>query len=267
MMFDRKINLVVGLTTFDTQWLRVSVPALSKLRQKIMLIIYNDNPCVRIARRQIRRMGYRGALRVINGDKNLGTMRARCRIADAVRGMRRRPEWITFVDDDDILTNAVVPNVSDDVFAVIQDSVEFHGRVADLLRISECPESIACMDENIVRTRPNVGFAGMIVRTSAMIYFADIMQGAWDAVAQIDAEFDFRPPADIAMWTLVQRAARRANPNATPIYMDGVNYVKNNLDAAAVKYGMAPNVGRGADTRAARIIARYAELFDAAAAK
>ena len=265
-MFDRKINLVVGLTTFDTQWLRVSVPALAKLRQKIMLIIYNDNPCVRVTRRQIRRLGYRGALRVINGDKNLGTMWARCRIADAVREMRRRPEWITFVDDDDILTNAVVPNVADNVFAVIQDSVEFHGRVADLLRISQCPGTINCMDENIVRTRPNVGFAGMIVRTSAMIYFADKMRDAWGAIAKIDAEYDFRPPTDITMWTLVQRAARQINPNATPIYMDGVNYVKNNLDAGAVKYGLAPNTGRGADTRAARIIARYAELFDAASA-
>jgi len=267
MLRRKKFDIAVGLTTYDTQWLRVSVPPLGKLRGKILLIIYNDNPNVRITTRMIRGLGYRGALRIINGAANVGTIAARCRIADEISKMRHCPEWITYVDDDDILTNAVVPCVADDVFAVIQDSVAFRGRVADLFRISDAPECISEMDDRTVRARPNVGFAGMIIRTSVMIKFAKIMRGLSDAIAQIDAESDVRPPADAAMWTLVQGYARRVRPDAHAIYMDGVNYIKNELDANVAKYGRAANTGRGAAARTARVIARYAELFDAAMAE
>ena len=73
----KKNNIIVGLTTFDNEMLRVSVPMLGKIRQKFTLVIYNDNPMTTITRRQIRRLGYCGDLRVINTNENMGLFRAR----------------------------------------------------------------------------------------------------------------------------------------------------------------------------------------------
>ena len=83
-MFTRNIDLVVGLTTFNNDMLRLSVPALSRLNGRFYLVVYNDNPTTTVSRRDIRRLGYRGRLRVINGTENIGVLRARMAIINAV---------------------------------------------------------------------------------------------------------------------------------------------------------------------------------------
>ena len=65
-MFKRKTQILVGLTTFYNEYLHVSVPALARLGRRFTLIIHNDNPDTRVSRRQIRRLGYRGKLHIIN---------------------------------------------------------------------------------------------------------------------------------------------------------------------------------------------------------
>ena len=65
-MMHKKSNIVVGLTTFDNEMLRISVPAIGRMHQKVTLIIFNDNPTTTITRRQIRKIGYSGDLQIIN---------------------------------------------------------------------------------------------------------------------------------------------------------------------------------------------------------
>ena len=106
----KKSNIVVGITTFNNEMLRVSVPWIGKIRQKFTLVIYNDNPMATITRRQIRRLGYCGDLIIINSDENVGQFRARMAIVDTAREIH--PKWIIFCDDDDILSDTDIPNVA-----------------------------------------------------------------------------------------------------------------------------------------------------------
>ena len=68
-MMRRKPNIIVGLTTFNNEMLRISVPALGKIRQKFTLIVHNDNPMTTVSRRQIRKLGYCGDLQIINANR------------------------------------------------------------------------------------------------------------------------------------------------------------------------------------------------------
>ncbi len=262
-MWRTKSNLVVGLTTFDTEWLRVSIPALGKLREKIFLVIYNDNPCVRVARRQIRRLGYRGPLHIINTTDNVGVMFARCAIANAVRNLKLKHEWIVFVDDDDILINGIVPNVSNDIFAIVQNSMTVRNRVATLLKIMESNDCTPD-DENIILNRPNMCFGGLLIRLSEFLRMTDILKSVRSEIKSLDDDADYRPPVDAIMWAMLQKSAYKSNGCAAPIYMNSVNYIKNALDINTYKYGRAPIVGRGVQSRVSRIISRYMAVFDAA---
>ena len=140
-MMRRKPNIIVGLTTFNNEMLRISVPALGKIRQKFTLIVHNDNPMTTVSRRQIRKLGYCGDLQIINANENVGELRARLAIIDAAQALN--PDWIIFCNDDDIMTDIEIPNVSDDNFAIIQNAIILRHRVGDLLRAMECATDIS----------------------------------------------------------------------------------------------------------------------------
>ena len=134
-MFGKKYNLVVGLTTFDVNMLCISVPALGKLDKKFLLIVHNDNPTVTITRHQIRKLGYRGDVRIINSAENVGTFMARMAIVSAALRDAPSATWVVFCDDDDILTDIDIPHVSSDNFAVVRNMAIVRHRVSDLLRV------------------------------------------------------------------------------------------------------------------------------------
>ena len=258
----KKSNIVVGITTFNNEMLRVSVPWIGKIRQKFTLVIYNDNPMATITRRQIRRLGYCGDLIIINSDENVGQFRARMAIVDTAREIH--PKWIIFCDDDDILSDTDIPNVADDNFAIIQNSIILRHRVDNLLRVMDNPTDFDIDGENVELVRPHMGLAGTPVRASVLFGLAKILPDMYDTIARIDEKFEFYPPVDAMMWNFVNIYARHINPNAVPIYMDKINYIQNKIDTARMKYGRLAQPARSVDDHYHRAIAKYnAVLHDA----
>lgn len=255
----KKNNIIVGLTTFDNEMLRVSVPMLGKIRQKFILIIYNDNPMTTITRRQIRRLGYCGDLRVINTNENMGLFRARMEIVNAAHDLDAG--WIIFCDDDDLLMDIEIPNVSDDNFAIIQNALILHHRVGDLLRAMNNPSEIDVDGENVELARPYVAMAGTPVRADILFGVAHMDSGFYDAIKKLDDKLEFVPPVDAMMWRFVNAYAHHMNANCAPIYMDKIGYIKNKLDTVRMKYGRLTRPARNVDEHYRRVLDKYDAIF------
>ena len=263
-MMHKKNNIVVGLTTFDNEMLRISVPAIGRMHQKVTLIIFNDNPTATITRRQIRKLGYSGDLQIINSDENLGEFRARMAIVDAARDLK--PDWFIFCDDDDMLIDAEIPNVSDDNFAIIQNAVVLRHRVVDLLRAIDNPFDIDPDGENVVLMRPHLGMAGTPIRSDVLFELFDVCNTVFDAIKNLDNKLEFVPPVDAIMWNFINIYARHRNPNAVPIYMDKTNYIKCDIDTNRIKYGRVRRPVRNVAEQLHRVTEKYNAVLNAALA-
>jgi len=265
-MLCGKINIVVGLTTFQNEMLRISVPTLGKLHQKFLLIIHNDNPATTLSRRQIRRLGYRGPLQIINATENVGMLRARMAIVNAVAKSKHHPEWIIFNDDDDMLTNLDVPRANSDTFAIIQNMLVLQHRMLDLFRAMDAPCEIVPDGENIILDKPHIGFAGTLIKTDILIGLCNALSEIMPDIENIDANLDYRPPTDAMMWSALNIYARHVNPNAIPIYMDRINYISVNTDTAVMKYGRVAYPARNVSEHYNRALSRYDAALRAAIA-
>lgn len=263
-MIRKKANLVIGLTTFNNEMLRISVPALGKFAQKFTLVIHNDNPVTTVSRRQIRRMGYCGDLHIINSTQNVGLMRSRMAIVQEIRNIGINPDWFIFCDDDDILVNIDMPDVSNENFAVIQNAIAIRHRMGDMLRAMDSPTDIDPDGENIIFMRPNIGFAGNIIRGTVMFGLNRILQNISDAILQIDDSLEYMPPTDAIMWAFVNIYAKHVNQNSAPIYMDKIGYIKNELDTARMKYGRLARPVRNPNEHYRRAIAKYTAILNSA---
>ncbi len=266
-MLSRKNNIVVGLTTFHNEMLNISVPALGKLGRKFLLIVFNDNPVTTVTRRQIRNLGYRGDLQIINSDDNVGTMRARMAIVNAAVKTKPRPDWVIFNDDDDMIINLDdAPDVSTDTFAVLQNSIILRNRIYTLMQAISNPDACQPDGTDIILDSPHVGFTGTLMRLSVLETFVRVANDALPQLAGIDEKLSFRPPLNKIMWNFVVAVARAQNPNTAPIYMNKVNQIITDLDAAQTKYGRARVAKRGGDA-ITRVMAKYDAVFaDAIAA-
>lgn len=259
-MFKKKSPIVVGITTVFNECLRISVPAVSRLGRNVVLVIYNDNPDTKVSKRQIRRLGYRGRLHIINGDKNIGQLRARLGIVNAVRQYKMDVKWIVLVDDDDVLVNADVPNVAENNFAILQNMVVLRTRLVDVLRIMRDVTDYSVDNENVYMVRPHMGLAGTLVRMDYMADLADVLAKCDGQIAEIDASLGIRPPVDVMMWAALNIVARDKNEFSAPIYMDRVNYIAIDLDTAREKYGMRLPTGKNAGTQVRNAIERYVHV-------
>lgn len=255
-MFTKNSRIVIGLTTYDTEYLAVSVPGLARLGAGHTLIIHNDNPATRVTRRQIRKLGYRGRLRIINSKHNLGTLHARMAILDFVHSHRIGGQWFIFVDDDDILLNLDVPDVSPNVFAIIQNMVVIRTRMIDALRVMSCPSNYTVDNENVCMVRPHVGMAGTLVRMSAIMRLRDVLHDAHTRISDVFAGISYRPPVDMVMWSGLNIVAHYDNECAVPIYMDCTNYIALDLDTSPTKYGMPLQPARNAAAQIMRVVTR-----------
>ena len=236
-MLKKPKHLVIGLTTFNTELLAISVPGLVKLGKKFILIIHNNNPQARVSRRQIRHLGYRGHLIIINSPRNLGLLGARLAIISRIEFEQISSEWMIFCDDDDLLINSEIPNVDENNFAIIQNSIILRHRIIDLLRIMNNPSCYTIDNENVVLDKPHLGIAGTLVRTRVMIGMKNILETVRDKISEISDSLNYLPPTDAVMWSWLNIYATHINPGAAPIYMDKQNYVITNLDSAQTKYG------------------------------
>lgn len=253
-MFSHKNRIVIAITTFNTEMLNISVPAIAKLGRKFLLVIHNDNPNARVRRRDIRKMGYGGRLRIINSDANIGLWRARLRILDTIP---RKYHWIIFVNDDDVLTRATIAPARENDFAIIQNGMMIIRRISDMMRASRHPDEIVADGQNIVIMRPHVGIAGTPVRINVMRGAARVIRAAGDAIDKIGNDLEFRPPIDAMMWYAVCEYAHMAHPNMHPIFMNQTNYIINRIDTDAEKYGR-----RGVtQSRATRFTERAMERY------
>ena len=256
-MFDKRTRIIVGMTTLYSEYLGISIPGLARLGKKFTLIIYNDNPDTKVKKSYIRRLGYRGKLYIANGGHNIGQLRARLAIVDFVRKKKLNADWFIFVDDDDILANIVIPNVSKNNFAIIQNMAVVRTRLIDVLRVARNATNYTIDNENIYLVRPHVGLAGTLVRYSAILRMADVMNNALQSISDVDESLTFRPPVDMMMWSALNIIARHDNERATPIYMDTINYIATDVDTCPTKYGMNIQPAKNPTQQISRAIARY----------
>lgn len=265
-MLKKSARVIVGLTTFYDEYLGVSIPGLAQIKGKFILVVYNDNPDVRITKKQIRKLGYRGRLYVINGTHNVGQLRARLAILEFVRKHKIKSDWFVFVDDDDILTNLNIPDVSENNFAIIQNMVVMRTRLIDVLRAVRNNTNYTIDNENVYLVRPHVGLAGTLARFTTIMQLGEILTNALQDLSDVDESLSFRPPVDMMMWSALNIIARHDNGCATPIYMDTINYIASDIDTCSVKYGMKLQPTKNATQQIQRAIARYDAVVRAALA-
>ena len=256
-MFRTKTNFIVGLTTYNTENLEISVRGLAQLNKEFVLIVCADNPDKKVTKKQIRSLGYKGPLHIINNQYNVGTLNARLAILKAVRERKINAEWFIFVDDDDILTNIDTPVVSQDNFAIVQNMVVLRTRMIDVLRVMKKPADYTVDNENVFLVRPHIGITGTLIRINIALRMLDVMNDAQQEISDINERLSFRPPVDMMMWSALNIIAQHDNQNATPIYMDRVNYIATDIDTAPTKYGMRLQPTKNAKQQIEQTIAKY----------
>ncbi len=261
-MVGGKHNLCVGLTTFDNDMLRISIPALGRVRRKFLLVIHNDNPATIITRRQIHALGYRGDMLIINSEENIGLFRARLEIIRTVAAMRGTPEWIMFADDDDIIASLDMPdNPPDDRYMIIQNTLTIHHRMADVVRAMNDADELFVDGQNITTTRQIDTFAGTIYRIGILIDFINTVTPAIQELENTMRRASFVPPVDKIMRALVDMFAFFVHPTLLPIFMNRDNYIAIKIDSAPNKYGRAARPARNPDAAYTRIIEKCEEIF------
>ncbi len=256
-MFGTKAQFIVGLTTYYTENLNISVRALSRLDKNFVLIVHADNPEQKITKKQIRALGYKGALYIINSQYNVGTLNARLAILNAIRERKLNAEWTIFVDDDDVLINLNIPSVSQENFAIIQNMVVLRTRLIDVLRVMNNPKNYTIDNENVFLIRPHVGITGTLIRTDMALHMADAFNNANQEISDINERLTFRAPIDMIMWSVLNIVAQHYNPNAKPIYMDSVNYIATDIDTTPTKYGMRLLPTKNAKQQIEQTIEKY----------
>lgn len=256
-MFRKKNNVIIGLACFNREMLKISIPAIARIKSRFILIIHNDNPATTIGPRDIRELGYGGPLHIINAAKNIGLRAARLRILDAATNSFPDTQWIIYVDEDDVLLSADMPVVAPNNFAVIQNRLDIKSRISDLMRAAAAPETLAPDGDGIVLIQPSLGIRGTAIRINIMRGVANLLHAADVRIREIDDSLEYRPPVDAMMWHALNIYANCTNPDATPIYMDCVNYISNGIDSGAIKYGRTGMPQNNAPAQLAHAMARY----------
>ena len=263
-MFRIKSRVIVGLTTYYNENLIISLSGLKRLKQCATLIIHNDNPDTKVTKRQIRRMGYRGKLHIINCAYNNGPLGSRLAIIEFVKKHKIKADWFMFADDDDIVLNLDVPKIENNHFAIIQNMAVIRTRLIDVLRIIKDANNFTIDNENIYLVRPHMGMAGTLVRKDDILRLGTILGQARQEISDVDEGLNFRPPVDMLMWSALNIIARHDNDKTTPIYMDTLNYIATDIDTAPMKYGMQIQPQKNPQQQILSAIAKYDTVVRAA---
>lgn len=231
-MFRGKVHTVIGLTVYHTECLMLSVPALSRLSHDFMLIICNTNPAHTVTVRDIRKLGYGGRVHIINSDTETDLIRARLDILDAVPKIAPNAQWITFVNDTDVLSHLHVPDVLPNNFAVIQSAVLVDDNILDVLRVMNSVDWRALDDKNLRVMQPYMGLSGTLVRMVAAHQMGLVLHRVYDGVSTVCGDMYNIMVADAVMLAVLNHVVRSADSTAVPIYMDTVNLMRINLRGA-----------------------------------
>ncbi len=224
-MFRKSADIIIGLTTRYNEYLGMSIPALARIKRKIILIIHNDNPETKISKRQIRKLGYRGKLHIINSDSNVGKLRSRLAILDFVAQKKLKAKWFIFTNDDDVLLDIKIPRVSNDIFAVIQNIVVVKQQLNNVLRIMKSPTDYVIDNENVCMLRPSIGMKGTAVRLALALDMGRVLNDNIADFLNTNEPLGVGVPVDMLMWSALNIIAHEKNPNTMPIYMDSVSCI------------------------------------------
>jgi hypothetical protein len=233
------MNFIIGLTTFDLENLRISLPKLNEFADRIFLIIHNDNPEFVLTPERVKKYGFDGELCIINNSTNEGPYKARINIIKKAQELARPEPWFIFADDDDLLLDLTPPD-SPSVAALQQNMIFIRRRMIDLLKILENSANYTIDGENITVEAPHIGIVGTIFNTGDLIRFNNTLYPSLDAIRAVDNSFPYRAPEDIVMWfcfmmflggSMDSRASGRVH------YRNRTNYAAALLDFTPGKYG------------------------------
>jgi hypothetical protein len=260
-MFKRKNNLALVMTVFDTDALRISLPPLHRLERFCTLVIYNDNPNQIINRRTIRRMGWHGVLHIINSDKNTGEFESRFNAVKEMRKLKIACDWVMFIDQDDVLLDACVPAVSENIFAVVQNATVLNDNITDMFKITpNWANGTECG-----KTRPNFEITGTIIRRTVLDEFTDLMVDILPKLYRDLRHTRYRVPIAQLMWLSLKEFMQVRHPEMMPIYMNRTNYVAIKMGHAAVKYGRRTPMGKTAQVAISETIKKFLKTVNASA--
>lgn len=260
-MFKRKTNLIVVMTVMDVDALRVSLPPLHRLERLFTLVIYNDNPNQKIERRAVRRLGWHGALYIINSDKNYGEFESRINAIKSVRNLNISGDWVLFADQDDVLLDADVPNVSDNIFAIVQNTTVLSDNITDVFKINSSWVGGCEYGKN----GPHFEITGTIIRRAILDEFADFITDILPKLYRDLRHTRYRVPVGSVLWLALKSFMHVRHPEMSPIYMNRTNYVAIKMGYAAVKYGRRTPIGANAQAAIAETIKRFLKTVDASA--
>lgn len=229
-MARSKQNIVIGLTTFSHEFLRISVAGLARAAKNVILVIYNDNPCRPLKHRAVRKLGFRGQLHIINTDENIGAIRARVAILDYVKKNKIDASWFMFANDDDIVLNTDTPNVDDGIFAIMGNAVTIRQRVLDVLRVMKNPDDYTIDGVDTQLYAPYIAMAGTFIRLKYVLEFGDFLSSVMPGLLEITNDIPFAVPTDAITWNMFVEYMRITYPSLSPIYMNQTNYLMTKLN-------------------------------------
>lgn len=260
-MFKSKTDLIVVLTVFDADALRLSVPPLQKLGRSFTLIVYNDNPNQVIERRTIRHFGWHGPLHIINSDKNYGEFESRINAIKSVRELNVSGNWIIFLDQDDVLLDACVPDVTENIFAIVQNATIISDNITDMFKINSSWTDGGEYGKN----GPHFEITGTILRRTIVQEFADFITDILPKLYRDLRHTRYRVPIANLLWGALKSFVQIRHPEMSPIYMNRTNYVAIKLGNAPVKYGRRTPNGANANAAISETIKRFMKTFESAA--
>jgi hypothetical protein len=250
-------NIIVAITTFDPDALRISLPPLNRFGHNLTLIVHNDNPGITLTPRMVRQIGWRGRIHIINADRNYGEMESRIRIAEFVREKNISGEWMVFVADDDVLLDVSSPSVPDDIFAVLYNATTVSDKITELFKIAPSWAD----GTKYGKTGPHFDILGTMVRTNIMIEYCNFLRRNLDRIYEFTNSVKYYPPFGAMMSGGLNAYMHACHKNMSPIYMNKTNYISIKLGRAITKYGRRTVYGavaRGAVRKFADIVQNFA---------
>ena len=229
-MMRQNSRIIIGLTTFNHEFLQISVAGLARISKKVSLIIYNDNPCRTLKHHDVRKLGFRGRLHIINTCENVGVFRARVAILEYIHKNKISASWFMFANDDDIVLNSVVPSVDKNVFAFMGNAVVIRSRVLDVLRVMNNPDDYTIDGVDTQLYAPYVAMAGTLIRLNNILEFGDFLTTVMPDLLEIISDNPFLVPSDSIMWQMFVEYMRTMHPELSPIYMNQTNYLMTKLN-------------------------------------
>ena len=223
-MQNTRNRIVIALCATDATMLNITVPPLGRLREKFMLVIHNPNPDVPISRRDIRRMGYRGRLKIINSKTHASLCQAR---RDMVAATGPRDAWIIFVDAGDVLTDIDTTPARADNFAIIKNTL-YVRRFSDLMHAAFNDRIPATDAVNVIAGQPGNILRGMPIRADVMRRAA----GGGLAMMEMGNPASDAAAVDKMIWQEIRKSVGD-NAKQSAIFMETVSYIVNDIDGDA----------------------------------